>query len=226
MFYLFLLAHLVADFVLQPFWLVVRKRYWYGLLIHSSIVFGCMLLLPLVDPASRSLWPIMLGISVIHAGTDWLKVHYGDRVPGPPIVSFMLDQVVHVCVIWGMLSLVLPVEHIWAPGLSPATHMAIYGSVYIIAALGVPIGVIVWLDPIFAHRTCAVGARLRSLVASVVAISCMLIGGVLALPAILIGLTLAIHHPRSQHPLDTPAGMLVVLIIATLLAAILMLLPV
>ena len=28
MFYLFLLAHLVADFVLQPYWLVVRKRRW------------------------------------------------------------------------------------------------------------------------------------------------------------------------------------------------------
>ena len=31
MFYLFLFAHLVADFALQPFWLVLRKRHWDGL---------------------------------------------------------------------------------------------------------------------------------------------------------------------------------------------------
>ncbi len=35
MLYLFLFAHLVADFVLQPFWLVQRKRHWDGLLIHG-----------------------------------------------------------------------------------------------------------------------------------------------------------------------------------------------
>ena len=55
MFYLFLLAHLVADFVLQPYWLVVRKQRWDGLLLHGGIVLACMLLLPLADSAALAL---------------------------------------------------------------------------------------------------------------------------------------------------------------------------
>ena len=104
MFYLFLLAHLVADFVLQPYWLVVRKQRWDGLLIHGGIVLVCMLLLPLADAAALALWPAMLAITAVHIAADWWKVRYGGRIPGPPIGPFLLDQLIHVttlCVVLG-----------------------------------------------------------------------------------------------------------------------------
>ena len=88
MFYLFLLAHLVADFVLQPYWLVVRKRRWDGLLLHGGIVLACMLLLPLADAAALALWPVMLAITAVHIVADWLKVHHGGRIPARRLAHF------------------------------------------------------------------------------------------------------------------------------------------
>src|SRR5215470_8177031 len=114
MFYLFLLAHLVADFILQTHWLVIRKRRWDGLLIHGGIVLACMLALPLIDRAAMALWPAMLGIAAVHVAIDWWKVRYGDRVPGPPIVPFLLDQMIHAVVLTVALSLALPAGRVWA----------------------------------------------------------------------------------------------------------------
>src|SRR5262245_52172289 len=105
MFYLFLLAHLVADFILQPHWLVLRKQRWDGLLIHGGIVLACMLALALIDPTALALWPVMVAITVVHVAADRCKVRYGNRVLGPPIVPFLLDQMVHVVILTVALSL-------------------------------------------------------------------------------------------------------------------------
>src|SRR6185503_16209413 len=113
MIYLFLLAHLVADFILQPYWLVLRKRRWSGLLIHGGIVLACMLALPLADSRTLALWPLMLAITAVHIAADWWKVNYGDRIPGPPIGPFMLDQVIHVTTLCVALSLALPSDQVW-----------------------------------------------------------------------------------------------------------------
>ena len=85
MFYLFLLAHLVADFVLQPYWLVVRKRHWDGLLLHGGIVLACM-----CAAAGRCCGAgAVAGDAGDHRRAfvaDWWKVRYGGRIPGPPIM--------------------------------------------------------------------------------------------------------------------------------------------
>jgi len=213
MVYLFLLAHLVADFVLQPFWLVLRKRRWDGLLLHGGIVLGCMLLLPLLDRAALALWPVMLGITAVHIGADWWKVHFGDRIPGPPIGPFMLDQIIHLVTLCGALSLALPAAQVWRLDASPAAYWGMYGSGYLIAACATPIGVMVWLDPAFANAALSGAARLRSLVAGIAVVTLTLFGGLIALPATLIGIMVIARHPRSAHPLDLPAGMLAVLCI-------------
>ena len=88
MFYLFLLAHLVADFVLQPYWLVVRKQRWDGLLLHGGIVLACMLLLPLADLSALALWPMMLAITAVHIAADRWKVRYGSRIPAHRLCHF------------------------------------------------------------------------------------------------------------------------------------------
>jgi hypothetical protein len=211
MFYLFLLAHLVADFVLQPYWLVVRKQRWDGLLLHGGIVLACMLLLPLADTAALALWPAMLAITGVHIAADRWKVRYGSRIPGPPIVPFLLDQVIHVTTLCVVLGLTLPAQQLWMPGASPMAPLALYAAAYVVAACATPIGVMIWLDPAFTNAALASGARIRSLLAGVGIVSLTLFGGLLALPATLIGATLIVRHPRSTHPLDMPAGMLAVL---------------
>jgi hypothetical protein len=225
MFYLFLLAHLVADFILQPYWIVERKRHFDGLAIHCGIVLACMALLPLLDPSVRTLWPAMLFITAIHFAADWWKVNHGHTIPGPPIVPFMVDQLIHVVTLVTVLSMAVSPEQLWTIAGSPSAHMAIVAAAYVVAAFATPIAVMVWLDPRFDHLALAGKARLRCLVAGFGVVSLMLVSGVLALPAALVGLTVATRWPFSIHPLDAPAGMLTVISVAASLGAILLMLP-
>jgi hypothetical protein len=224
MLYLFLLAHLVADFVFQPYWLVMRKRQWDGLLLHGAIVLVCMLLLPLIDRATLALWPAMLGVAAVHVAADWWKVRFGDRIPGPPIGPFMLDQAIHVVTLCVALNVALPAEQVWRLGASPIAPIALYGSAYVVAAFATPIGVMIWLDPMSTNAALSGGARLRSLLAGASVVSLTLFGGLLALPATLLGVAVVARRPRSTHPLDMPAGMLAVMCVAAALGTALALL--
>jgi hypothetical protein len=225
MFYLFLLAHLVADFVLQPYWLVVRKRRWDGLLIHGGVVLACMLALPLIDRAALALWPAVLGVTAVHIAADWWKVRHGDRIPGPPIVPFMLDQAIHITTLTVALSLALPAGRVWAIAASPAAPLAISAAAYVVAACATPIAVMIWLDPAFQHAALAGRARLRSLLAGAGVVSITLLAGPLALPATLFGLMMTVRRGDARgaalpaHPLDTPVGLLTVLCVAATLGA-------
>ena len=219
MLYLFLLAHLVADFVLQPFWLVQRKQRWDGLLIHGAIVLACMLALPLLDRAALALWPLMLLITAVHVAADRWKVRFGDRIPGPPIGPFMLDQLIHFATLCGVLSLVLPSAQVWGLDASPAAHLALYGSAYLIAACATPIGVMVWLDPTFANAALSGAARVRSLLAGSAVVTLTLFGGLFALPTTLLGVIVFARRPRSAHPLDLPTGLMVVACVGAALGA-------
>jgi hypothetical protein len=225
MFYLFLLAHLVADFILQPYWLVVRKRRWDGLLLHGSLVLVCMLALPLADPAAQALWPAMLAITAIHVAADWWKVRFGSRIPGPPIGPFMLDQAIHITTLAVVLSLALPAEQVWTLAASPVALLAIWAAAYVSAACATPIAVMIWLDPSSQHAALAGPARWRSLLVGAGAVSLALIGGALALPATLLGLLVAARRSGmttaganlAAHPLETPLGLLTVLCVAVAL---------
>lgn len=221
MFYLFLLAHLVADFVLQPLWLVRRKRRWDGLLIHVGVVLACMLLLIPVEPAARGLVPAMLGISAAHLLADRWKVRHADKLFRPPFVPFLLDQAIHLGTLAAALSLSLPAEQVWGLAASPLAAPALYAIVYLLAACALPVALIVALDPQFTHAAHAAAARLRSLVAAVSVLSLALFAGPLALPVTLAGYAVAARRPVSAHPLDAPAGLLAVLLGAAMLGALL-----
>ena len=219
MFYLFLFAHLVADFVLQPFWLVQRKRTWGGLLIHGGIVLACMLALPLADRAALGLWPAMLAITAVHILADRWKVRHGHRIPGPPIGPFLLDQAIHLATLALVLGIALPSAEAWSVDASPVAQLALLASGYIVAAGAVPIGAMIWLDPGFSQQGLAGAARVRSLAVGAGVLSLTLFAGPLALPALLLGAALAVRGPRSAHPLDGPAGMLVTAICAACVGA-------
>ncbi|NTU83179.1 MAG: DUF3307 domain-containing protein [Chloroflexales bacterium] len=215
MFFLFLLAHLVADFALQPLWLVRRKRSWDGLWLHVGVVLACMLALAVVEPAARGLWPAMLGISAVHLGVDRWKVRHADRLFRPPFVPFLMDQAMHLITIAAALSLALPAGQVWSPAASGLAWPAIYLSGYIVAALAAPIALIVLLDPSFQHAEHAARARARSLVAALAVLTLAIVAGPAALPLTLAGLALAARRPASAHPLDAPAGLIAVAIVAS-----------
>ncbi|RRR78032.1 MAG: DUF3307 domain-containing protein [Candidatus Viridilinea halotolerans] len=221
MFYLFLLAHLVADFALQPLWLVLRKRHWYGLAIHVALVMICMLALGLVEPAARALWPAMLAISAIHYGADWWKVRYGDKLFGLPWVPYALDQIIHVTTLVVVLSCAVPMAQLWSPDAVAFGWVAIYLSGYILAALAAPITLIVLFDPSFRHAAQAAQARVRCLVAASAVLSLSLLAGPAALPVTLAGLAWATRRPASSHPLDTPNGLMAVVLVAATTGALL-----
>lgn len=221
MFYLFLLAHLVADFALQPLWLVRRKRTWDGLLIHVAIVLACMLALAVVEPAAAPLWPVMLVISAVHLAADRWKVRYADGLFRPPFVPFLLDQAIHAGTLALALGVALPPAQVWGLAASPLALPAIYLCGYIVAALAAPIALIVLLDPGFAHAAHAARARGRSLVAAATVLTLALLAGPLALPVTLAGIAVAARRPASAHPLDGPAGLLAVALAASATGALL-----
>jgi len=104
-----------------------------------------------LDRAALALWPVMLGITAVHIAADRWKVHFGERMPGPPIGPFMLDQVIHLVTLCAALSLALPAAQVWRLDASPAAHWGLYASAVNAAISG--------------------AARLRSLVAGVAVVT-------------------------------------------------------
>lgn len=94
-----ILAHLIGDFVLQPLkWAIhkqankVTSKYLY---VHIAIHF-LLLLLIVWD---IQFWKIALCISISHYIIDLTKL-YGDRFFKNKAIPFLLDQAVHVIVLY------------------------------------------------------------------------------------------------------------------------------
>jgi hypothetical protein len=85
-----LVAHLVADFPLQPDWMIRRKRHPAMLGLHVAVVLGTAAL-------ALGGWPATVLIILVgtHLAMDALKVY----ALGDSLGSFILDQVVHLTVI-------------------------------------------------------------------------------------------------------------------------------
>jgi hypothetical protein len=86
-----LLAHVVADFVLQSDRMVREKRRVPMLLAHGAIVAAttwAALGLPL------AVWPVLV-ITITHLVADWVKARFG----GAGFRAFALDQAAHLSVI-------------------------------------------------------------------------------------------------------------------------------
>jgi len=90
-------AHMLADYVLQTNWLVVRKSQgWDGLALHGFMVFVMSLMV--VPGYLDVLFVPILIYSLIHTGQDWVKVHTGPWVNAHKIHAvypYMIDQVLH-----------------------------------------------------------------------------------------------------------------------------------
>jgi hypothetical protein len=86
-------AHLIADFPLQPGWLLQRKKNPFVLLLHIAIVAGVAAALLGAIP-----WPLLAILAVTHFVMDTVKVY---RLKDT-LASFLADQFVHLAVIAGL----------------------------------------------------------------------------------------------------------------------------
>lgn len=143
MFYRLILAHLLGDFVLQTRWLVERKRTAGGLAAHVGLV-GLATLAVAWDRL-EVWWPWLLLILAVHAVTDWAKIRLEPRLGLPPIIPFVVDQMVHVLTIAVVVALAEP-EGL---SLTPIAGEPVWwiASVYLIATFALSIALPLWLDP-------------------------------------------------------------------------------
>ncbi|MDR7481050.1 MAG: DUF3307 domain-containing protein [Armatimonadota bacterium] len=92
-----MLAHLIADFVLQPYELVELKRRPVGLVIHSVIhaAIATVLVAPFLPG-----WPVVIAVlAVAHYLIDWWKVAASPSRGPASLVFFLADQLLHVAVL-------------------------------------------------------------------------------------------------------------------------------
>lgn len=94
MFWTILLAHAIADYPLQPNWLVAAKKTWSGLTLH--IVVHLIIMLLLVGAARAIIWPYLLFLSIIHFAIDVGKNVFSKQNPDWIITGYLSDQMFHI----------------------------------------------------------------------------------------------------------------------------------
>lgn len=196
MFARLILAHLVGDFVLQTRWMVVRKRTPAGLAIHIGLV-GLTMVLAAWDRLGVW-WPWLLAILVVHGATDWAKVRLEPRLRVPPILPFLVDQMVHVLTIAAVVAL----AEAAGLGLARSEMEPVWwvASVYLIATFALSIALPLWLDPSSLMRR-PPAARLTIIVASALVLTLAWRGWPILIPVV----GLAIYQAAARRLVRTPA---------------------
>jgi hypothetical protein len=97
-----LLAHFMGDFPLQTDWMIRRKQKPGVLILHVGVHFGVMFLL--AGQLRSAIWPYLLLITLVHLGQDILKIFLTIRRPHLANQFFILDQVMHYLIIWGIVT--------------------------------------------------------------------------------------------------------------------------
>lgn len=89
------LGHILGDFVFQPGRLVVAKRRGLaGMLLHTSIVLACTVVVSLGDVGPRA-WAIALS-GLAHLAIEYMTVKARRVADATGLVVFLLDQALHV----------------------------------------------------------------------------------------------------------------------------------
>jgi hypothetical protein len=97
---------MLADYVLQTNWLVMRKSKLDGLLLHGLMV-GFMSLLVLPTHLNIVLLPILI-MTVLHTIQDWVKVYSGPRLKNVHgFYTYIADQFGHYLTILILNALVI-----------------------------------------------------------------------------------------------------------------------
>ncbi len=97
-----LLGHVVGDFVLQPYWLVIAKRNgWKGLLIHVAVVTFVTAIL--IWDAISNWWAWVIVLFIGHLFIDQFRTFvFTDNRKGKGLLLLFLDQFAHLLLIAGI----------------------------------------------------------------------------------------------------------------------------
>ncbi|MDM8520435.1 DUF3307 domain-containing protein [Anaerolineales bacterium HSG6] len=150
-FLLLTLGHLIGDFTLQPFWLVLEKRKgWRGLVIHVGIVtfFTAILVWGLIP--HWWVWIIVLFLG--HLFIDQFRTFvFTDNKKGKGLLLLALDQLAHIVLIWiiAWLALGSPFNHLYLLTTNNYYQLLMYliglaALIGVIPVLEVEITVAVW----------------------------------------------------------------------------------
>lgn len=118
-----MLAHLIADFILQPYALVVLKRRPVGLAIHSGI--HVLVTAAIAAPFLPRWWIVLPLSAVVHYAIDRWKVSSRQTTGLASLALFLLDQVLHL----GALALVVLIAGL------PLGRQVNYGSDGLVSAM-------------------------------------------------------------------------------------------
>ncbi len=106
-FYLFLVAHLIADFPLQTFHLVdLKRKRVSGIIIHCVII--TLTLALLLFPLSLGEFLAVLTVGVAHFFIDKLSVLLHQKKPVGTLYLFVFDQALHFTSLGIIASFLLP----------------------------------------------------------------------------------------------------------------------
>ncbi len=92
-FIILLIAHLIGDFVLQTEQMALKKSRVLSWLVLHALQLG---VITWVLCWKFGVWPIALVIFLTHLIFDWIK----PRLPGDPLRWYLIDQAVHLGVLW------------------------------------------------------------------------------------------------------------------------------
>lgn len=97
-----LLAHILGDFVLQPNYLVQkRKQNILYLLLHVLIHAGVLCLI--FVNSIHTFWLVIIFITVSHLAIDSFKIWMEKVWNCKPVFLFVLDQFLHIAILLGVL---------------------------------------------------------------------------------------------------------------------------
>lgn len=118
MFWYFLLAHILGDYLLQPTWMLQEKRRFRGLFLHSLIHLMCLVIV--TWPYRELLWPYLLLITIVHFTIDALKNAHSKRFPDQIVIPYLVDQLIHIAVLFIVTEIIIRNGQIQTGYLAPA----------------------------------------------------------------------------------------------------------
>lgn len=125
MFWTILLAHAIADYPLQPNWLVAAKKTWSGLTLH--IIVHLITMLILVGAARAIVWPYLVFLSIIHFIIDVGKNLFSKQKPDWIITGYLSDQVIHILSIGLVVAIIKTQPNYIYPAITPLLTIYILG---------------------------------------------------------------------------------------------------
>ena len=121
MYWNLLLAHFLADYPLQPDWLVRLKVRNGFILLHIGMHFAVLLIV--AGRVLQLLWPYLLTLSLIHLCIDLGKKYVNDRRPAWVVIPYAVDQGFH------FLSILLVT--LWITSKYPALRLPVSSTIAI-----------------------------------------------------------------------------------------------